>query len=86
MSNTEHALLNGQPEEFDRFRKWLKLGRNEEDLHVAGFPAAGASGASFSEGGAVYATTVTSGDYCEDTIPVYSIESTPCWLWCWIGD
>lgn len=70
--NTEHALINEQPTEFDYFRKWLKLDGHEEDIHVAGSPASGDSGASLSEGGEMYSTMVESGDFCENTTPIFS--------------
>ncbi|GMI03748.1 hypothetical protein TrRE_jg12656, partial [Triparma retinervis] len=58
--NTEHALLLGQPAEFDFFRKFLKTEGVEEALHVAGSPASGDSDATMSEGGLVYAAMVES--------------------------
>ena len=56
--NTENALVQEQPEEFDYFRTWLKRGDNEEMIHVAGSPMAGDSGAGFIEGGIMYEAMV----------------------------
>ncbi|GMH60230.1 hypothetical protein TrST_g4489 [Triparma strigata] len=70
--NTEHALIDEQPKEFDYFRKWLKVDGHEEEIHVAGSPAAGDSGASLSEGGEMYSTMVESGDFCENTTPIFA--------------
>ena len=70
--NTEHALLLGQPAEFDFFRKFLKTEGVEEALHVAGSPASGDSDATMSEGGLVYAAMVESGDFCENTTPLFA--------------
>ncbi|GMI21470.1 hypothetical protein TrCOL_g3132 [Triparma columacea] len=70
--NTEHVALLGQPAEFDYFRKFLKVGGVEEALHVAGSPASGASNATMSEGGLVYTAMVESGDFCENTTPLFA--------------
>ena len=66
--NTEHAILSSQPRSFDNFRKWLKVGKNEELIHVAGSSTAGDSGFGFSEGGSMYEEMVESGGFCENTV------------------
>ena len=66
--NTEHAILSSQHKSFDNFRKWLRNGRNEELIHLAGSTMAANIGCGFSEGGSMYEVVIVENrDFRENT-------------------